>query len=94
MDLRVTVSQVGVESRAGEAGRPQTNARVYLSLVGCDRLMREGATEKQIRRAAFAQLRGMLGLAPTVVIAGHPHGYYMVKSREVKTNLVVTVTPA
>lgn len=94
MELRVTVSQVGVETRSGEAGRPQTNSRVYLSLVGCDRLIREGATEKQVRRAAFAQLRGMLGLAPTVVIAGHPHGYFMVKATEIRTNLVVTVSPA
>lgn len=94
VNVRVSVSETGVETRAGEAGRPQTNARVYLSMVGCDRLMREGVTEKQIRRAAFAQLRTMRGLPRTCVIAGHPHGYFMVKSRDLKTNLVVTVTPA
>jgi hypothetical protein len=93
-NVRVSVSQLGLEARPGEAGRPQTNARVYLSLVGCDRLLREGWSEKQIRRAAFAQLRAMLGLPRTTVIAGHEHGFYMIKSKEIKTNLVVTVTPA
>jgi hypothetical protein len=94
MNLRVVASQLGRETRAGEAGRPQANARIYLSLVGCDRLMREGATEKQIRRVAFAALRTQLGLSPKTVIAGHAHGYFMVKSREVLTDLHVTVTPA
>jgi hypothetical protein len=36
----------------------------------------------------------MLGLPRTTVIAGHEHGFYMIKSKEIKTNLVVTVTPA
>lgn len=94
VNVRVTVSEVGFETRSGEAGRPQGNARIYLSMVGCDRLHREGVTEKQIRRAAFAQLRSMRGLSPKTVIARHEHGYFMVKSRELKTNLVVTVTPA
>ena len=94
MELVVTSSQVAREVRGGEAGRPQANARIYLSLVGCDRLMREGATEKQIRRRAFAALRTQLGLSPQTVIARHEHGYFMVKSRDLLTDLAVTVRPA
>lgn len=93
LQLRVSVSPQSFESRSGQAGRPQGNARVYLSLVGCDRLHREGVTEKQIRRQAFSQLREILGLPRETVIARHEHGYFMIKSREVKTNLVLTVSP-
>jgi hypothetical protein len=94
MNLNVTAAQVARGAHSEGAGRPQANARVYLSLVGCERLMREGATEKQIRRQAFALLRSQLGLSNKTVIARHEHGYFMVKSREVLTDLAVTVRPA
>jgi len=94
MNLTVTAAQVARSAHSEGAGRPQANARVYLSLVGCERLMREGATEKQIRRQAFALLRAQLGLPNTTVIARHEHGYFMIKSREVLTDLAVTVRPA
>ena len=94
--IKVTVSPVPFGGRVeGLAGRPQTNARVYLSLVGCERLAHEGMTPKRIRRAAFASLRSTLGLSRDTVIVEHPsQGYFMVKSRDLQTNLVVTVTPS
>lgn len=94
LNLHVTVRPIGLTLRTGEVGRPQTNSRIYLSLVGCDSLMREGATEKQIRRAAFASLRTTLGLPKTTVIARHTHGHFVVKSTEIVGNLVLTVSPA
>lgn len=93
--LHVSVSQLGIAPHTGEVGRPQSNPRVYLSTPGCEHLLRQGVTEKQIRRAAFAQLRTMLDLpAKTVIARNEEYGYFMVKSNGIKSNLLVTVMPA
>lgn len=92
--LNITLNPVPFTANDGR-GRPQTNPRLYLSLVGCEALKREGWTEKQLRRRAFAQARALLGLPKDVVIAESVDGsYYMVKSTSLKTNVVVIATPA
>jgi hypothetical protein len=94
IELRVTLQPVPFDLAEGERGRPQVNPRVYLSLVNTERLKREGWTEKQLRRRAFAQLRQMLGLPQdTVIVRSQEGDYFMVKSKALDTNLVVTVTP-
>lgn len=92
--LRVTLQPVPFDASQGERGRPQVNPRIYLSLVNVERLKRQGWSEKQLRRRAFAQIRDMLGLSHDTVIAKAPEGdYFMVKSSALDTNLIVTVIP-
>lgn len=94
LPLRVTVQPVPFDATEGEKGRPQVNPRLYLTLANTERLQRQGWTEKQIRRRAFAKLRKMLGLEPETVIAKATDGdYFMVKTRALDSNLVVVVTP-
>lgn len=94
VELRVTLAPVPFEPVEGERGRPQVNPRIYLNLVGVERLKRQGWTEKQLRRRAFAQVRTMLGLSHDTVIAKATEGdFFMVKTKALDTNLVVTVTP-
>lgn len=92
--VNVSLSSVPFESTAGQRGRPQTNARLYVSFVNTQRLLREGWTEKQLRREAFVQVRKILGLAEDTVIArSADHSYYMVK-HHLGSNFAVTVTAA
>lgn len=94
VELRVTLQPVPFDAADGERGRPQVNPRIYLSLVNVERLKRQGWTEKQLRRRAFAQVRTILGLTPDTVIAKSPEGdFFMAKTKQLDTNLVVTVTP-
>ena len=94
LPLRITVQPVPFDHAEGEKGRPQVNPRLYLTLANTERLQRQGWSEKQIRRRAFAKLRKMLGLSPETVIAKAPEGdFFMVKTRDLDSNLVVVVTP-
>lgn len=92
--LNVSVSSVPFEKNT-DRGRPQTNARLYLTMVNTQRLIREGWTEKQLRRQAFAQVRETLGLDKDTVIARSTDGsYFMVKSDRLRANFEVRVSAA
>lgn len=92
--VNVSLTSVPFEKNEGR-GRPQTNARLYVSMVNTQRLTREGWSEKQLRRRAFAQLREMLGLDADVVIArSEDKSHFMIKSDRLRSNFAITVTDA
>lgn len=94
LNVRVQMKFSPFDSTYGERGRPQTNARVRLHLEGCADLLASGVSEKQIRRAAFADVRRLLGLPRTVVFAKSEAGHFVVKTQELGQNLDLTILPA
>lgn len=92
--IRLSFSFTKFDNHSDERGRPQTNPRVTLSFEGLDSLMIDkGVTEKQIRRAAFADMRRLLGLDPkTVVVDCKTH--HIVKTTERQQNIHITVRPS
>lgn len=91
--IRVSFENAPFENRSEERGRPQTNPRVYLRFEGLEALMASGVTEKQIRRAAFSEMRRLLGLDPkTVVVNCVDH--HIVKTVERQTNMMLVIRPS
>jgi len=90
--LRISFEFTPFESRHAERGRPQTNPRVTLRFEGLEALMASGVSEKQIRRAAFSEMRRLLGLPATTVVV-NKGSHHIVKTLERSVNMTLVVRP-
>jgi hypothetical protein len=94
INVAINYQLVNFDNRTGQRGRPQKNPHMGIDMSGAESLVAEYG-EKQVRLAAFRQLRASLGLDANIVISQHPKNeeLWIVKTEALKQNIYLTVLP-